>query len=275
MIFTDYTKFEQYIPTAVGSDISELRTYLDEAERWMKDKILGEALYNYMTANPDAPEHGTCELAICLMAYHTAIPFVDLIQTPNGFAVVRNANQAPASKDRVDALIKQTARRLSDTLDSLLSAILYIHDNLRTEWRKSFVSVLVTHYFFFTASELRQYTGHKELTREDFSKYHSELERIEAYCSRYISEDYMKVLFERFRDNALTTSDQYVWNALKTIAGLMLQEKEYYRVVENTINFMISNLADFPEYEASPAYRIKIGTKYENKKRHSTFFFGG
>ena len=274
MIFSDLEKFEHYIPTAVGSDVSELQTYLHEAEQWMKGRILGADLYAYMENNPNAPERTSCELAICLMAYHSAIPFVDLIQTPNGFAVVRNANQAPASKDRVDALIKQTERRLSDTLDSLLSAILYIHPVLHTEWRKSLASVMLTNLFFFTASELRQYTGNKDLTRNDFSTYHSDLERIETDCSRYISDDYMKVIFERFRDNALTASDQYVWNALKTIAGLMLQKKEYYRVMENTVNFMIANLSDFPEYEESPEYRIKVGTKYENKKNHSTFFFG-
>lgn len=275
MIFTNYEKFGTYIPTAAGSDIEELKTYLEEAEYWLRDHILGNELYAFIEADPAAKERNTCELIICLKAYREAIPFVDLIQTPNGFAVVRNTNQAPASKERVDALLKQTTWRLSETVDSMLSAILYIHADLHTEWRKSFASVALTQTFYFTARELRQYSGNKELTNNDFSTYFSELKSIEESCSRYISYDYMKVLFERFRDNLLSDSDRHVWNALKTIAGLILQKKEYYQLVENMVNFMVSNIGDFPEFENSFAYRLKMDAKYENQRNHPTFFFGG
>ena len=102
MILNDIEKFTYHVPTAEGSDLEELRTFVEEAEQWLSDKLTGPDLYGLISGLDETENLNDCaQAAVCLKAYETAVPFLDLIQTPNGFAVVSNSNQAPASRERV------------------------------------------------------------------------------------------------------------------------------------------------------------------------------
>jgi hypothetical protein len=85
----------------------------------------------------------------------------------------------------------------------------------------------------------------------------------------------MDELIEKRWTNALDVFDNYVYMGIQIIIGLMLQKAEYYHMIEGLLNYMENHPAEYPTYMESEEYRLKTSGKYENKKQHPTFFFGG
>ncbi len=89
-------------------------------EVWRMIQPMCERALKQLSGYPDGGEMATHkERVACLMAAREAIPHLDLAMTPHGFAVVRNENMVPASKDRVDALKESLRRSYTTALDAL------------------------------------------------------------------------------------------------------------------------------------------------------------
>lgn len=94
-------------------------------EVWRMIQPMYERALKQLSGYPDGREMAAHkERVACLMAAREAIPHLDLAMTPHGFAVVRNENLAPASKDRVDALKESLRRAHTMALDALQSQAL-------------------------------------------------------------------------------------------------------------------------------------------------------
>jgi hypothetical protein len=110
MILKTLDDFTRVIPTAAGTEhFEDFEPYIQSAELWVKYNILGKTLY-------DAIDSGTiiddnlmrlCQNVIGNHAYWDAIPFLDVIQTESGFAVISASGKVPASKERVERLRDQ------------------------------------------------------------------------------------------------------------------------------------------------------------------------
>ena len=277
-IFRDLEKFETYIPTAAGSDKKDLKPFLQEAEIWLKE-LLGEGLYDKIICISELPPEDQttilrdCELVICLKAYLSGIPFLDLIQTSNGFAVVSNASQAPASKERVERLLEFVQYRLTQALDELIRNV-FKDDQLRVLWKESAWFNWYTETVFLTSNSVRLHTGRKT-TFVEFERLHITLLDHQNEVCRFISRDYFNELIDKRREKNLSEYDKQALSELRTIIGMKLQSLDAYKMVESLVNFMIAHADKFPTYMASVEYKLKIEQKYENKRQHSTFFFNG
>jgi hypothetical protein len=200
---------------------------------------------------------------------------LDLIQTENGFAVVSNSNQAPASKERVERLLQFVTNRITSRLDRIL---LEIHSTgtYREEWKKaenifSFRNEIV----FLTTNELKEYTDNESLNYKDLDASHPSVLAYQSDLSNYISGAYIEELILKSSNHALTNFEQIVFHKIQTIIGLMIQKKHHYELIEKLVNYLIAHPDDCPTYLSSTEYRLKISKKYENKKHDPTFFFGG
>ncbi|MDR2913429.1 MAG: hypothetical protein LBV74_01105 [Tannerella sp.] len=274
MILENIEKFTDFVPTAAGSDIRELQPFITEAEQWFQDEWFGADLYNYISGLPDDNNLKTyATISICLRAYEQAIPFLDVIQTANGFAVVSNSNQAPASKERVERLIVYVVRRLSEALDRVVLLVMSAPESL-TEWKKSDIFLLRSSIVFLRTSELRNHSSNTVATYHDLDACRPLVSKHQITLSKYISESYLSELLNKFAENVLTNFDKSVFTTIQMIIGLMLQQKEYYPFVESLLNRLASHPDECLTYIASDAYRIKTGAKYENKKDDKTYFFG-
>ena len=288
-IFRDVERFTEYIPTAVGSNLEDLRPYLQEAEIWLKNELFGAPLYDKIVslsqALPVAPvppseiQEATdilkaAELVICLKAYLSGIPFLDVIQTPNGFAVVNNANHAPASKERVERLIKFVARRLTDALDVLIEYA-FSYSFYRDLWAQDEeLFNRHTEIVFIKTSELRRYSA-TSVTFVDLFTIRPLILSMQSEIAGYFSIAYLDELIEKRRDATLSVYDKRVFRAIQIIIGLKLQNASFYHMVEQELNYMIEHPDEYPTYIASVEYKLKISQKYENRRRHATFFFNG
>ena len=111
--------FEAYCPAfrdPLGETFANVRPYLDTATAELHERF---APGDHLDDVKDA-----AEAFVCYSASYEAIPALDLIATPNGFAVVSNQNLAPASKERVAALresYRQSKSRYTHGLIVLLT----------------------------------------------------------------------------------------------------------------------------------------------------------
>jgi hypothetical protein len=318
-IFRDVGRFTGYIPTAAGSDLDNLRPYLADAELWLRNEILGAPLYYAiltisLTPPGEAVFDGTfdytfdetippsdilkaTEEVICLKAYLSGIPFLDLIQTSNGFAVVSNSNQAPASKERVERLLEFVKRRLTDALDFLFE-FAFSYSTFRDLWKQAGeVFRRHTEIVFLTTGELKRYSANQSATFMDLLTLHPVILSIQADIAGYFSTAYMEELIEKRRNAGLSAFDIRILRSVQILAGLKLQrsgvlliEQEINRVeisqkkfaensadfhplIEQEVNYMTDHPAGYPTYMASAEYRLKVSRKYENEKEHATYMF--
>jgi hypothetical protein len=273
-ILDDIEKFTDYVPTASGSSLQELKPFLEEAEQWIQDKLTGPDLHDRIARLPATGAlKRNAQAVICLRAYETAIPFLDLVQTPNGFAVVSNQNQAPASKERVERLLAFVARRLTDALDKVICTI-HASEEYREEWKKAPAFKFRTEIVFLTTAELQNYTGNRQAGYQDLDASHPAVLHHQAKISGYISGNYLRELLQKRAGNSLSDFEQTVFRAVRSITGLLLQGEKHYPLIEELVNNLAANPGQCPTYIQSPEYRLKISQKYENRKNDPAFFFG-
>lgn len=107
--------FEMYCPAfrdPLGETFANVRPYLDASTADLHERFVPGA---HLDDVKDA-----AEAFVCYSAAYEAIPALDLIATPNGFAVVSNQNLAPASKERVAALRESCRQSKSRYVYSLI-----------------------------------------------------------------------------------------------------------------------------------------------------------
>lgn len=282
MLVDNKDLFVKYIPSVDGyeididdNNVSEffqtITPYLQESEREIINDLIGNDLYNIVKEHPTLKDH-LCLLISC-KAYYRAIPSLDLVHTPSGFAVVNTTNQAPASKERVERLLQWLNVRISDAIDQLILLLLG-NKIFRAEWAKSENFKYYTECLFLTASSYRRYINKKAL-REDLDENHSLILSYQSEISKMISKEYLDELIEKRRSGDLTEKDNQMITLIYPIIGLLIKgfASQAYWAQEDLVNAMVRNLDQYPTYEDSEAYRIKMSAKYRNKKEDSTFFF--
>lgn len=277
MIITTINQFIAYVPTASGTEFTAIEPFLKQAENELISLLLGKDLYQYL----ETAEEGNSILdktsqLLCFKAYKNAIPFVDLIQTPNGFGVVSNANVAPASKERVERLLSQVDKMV-DRLTDLLIAELMITDEALTEWAKLKKFNNLTNCLFCTGIELANYCAEAE-NRADFLKLKSKLLTAQKDdLSEAISIDYVAELIDQQRTNTVTETNEFVIENCKLILGKYAEkegEHEAEEMLNQLINFIEKSVDNYPTYKASAEYAIRHTAVYANKQTDPTFFFG-
>lgn len=276
MIINDIKQFEDVIPTALGIKFNTIKTYIDSAERTLKNDILGKDLYSKIDSIEDEELQTISKSYICLDAYNRAIPFLDLVQTANGFAVVSNTNLAPASKGRVDRLIAQTALRRDEVLENL---ICYLEESKQyhDDWKGSPSYSVISACLIQTAKELKHicsWTG----DRSDFLKMKPTLllcTKTELY--KCFGAELIEEIIEQQRDNDISPANSNIIESLKfCLANFAIaKNSEATRLRDMIVNFLDKDIESFPKYANSPEYKAKHAERFKNKKDSSVFIFGG
>ena len=120
-LITNQQTLEIYLPnqleTVEGehSLFTKITPWLKEAELWIEQYICHIGMINEQDQTFNLLQN-----IAALHAFALAIPSLDLILTPNGFGIVSNANVAPASKDRVERLVKSLIKQRNNILQHTL-----------------------------------------------------------------------------------------------------------------------------------------------------------
>jgi hypothetical protein len=278
MLINNLSDFLKSIPTAQGTEWAAIEPFVKAADRHTKSNLTGVNLYSFIEGITSDTNSLQDELRniIAYKAYKNAIPFVDLIQTQNGFGVVSNTNIAPASKERVERLIAQCEQQLDTATDMLILQISAVPAAL-SEWTKFSGFEELTNCIFQTGIDFCKYEKSDTLKRKTFLAAKNELLFFQnSEIAEVISFDFMDELMSQIRSNTLTLPNSKIVRKLKPILGLLVQQKdeEAEKLLRQLANLLDYSLSSFATYANSPEYAMKIAPKYLNKQTDSTFFFG-
>lgn len=271
MIKIDQDKFERFVLTATNSeaDIFEsLRDRIDISTKKLQSRILGNVLDIH-----ELPENMTVEAErfICMDAFADAIPLLDLILTENGFGVVSNQNQSPASRERVDVLRKQIRQSADDAMDNIINSLIS-HE----EWNKSAYAILLINSLYFTADQLRDYAGKPDAHRSDLLSLRTVICEAEELINRTISAQFFSYLLSRLREDSLEDYEVLLVWTLRNAIGFFINKQgaAFKRELDTVVNFLENNIEKFPVYKDSEAYKVKHFEYYKNEEDDSCYFFG-
>jgi len=275
MLIASIEDFTKSIPTATGSKWTDLVSFYNSADATIKALLVGTNLYDYIEALEDGEDLKTtlCNL-IAFQLYKNAIPFVDLIQTNNGFAVISNSNQAPASKERVERLILWCEQSIDLHTDLLIMQLMSSEAAL-AEWIKFKSFKTLTNCIFLTGIDFASYS--KYSTRADFLKMKPLILAAQKNdLSERLSIDYVAELIDQIRTNSLTETNEQVVDSCKLVLAKYAEKEEHEaeELLTQIVVMMEKTLTDYPTYAASAEYALKIAPKYQNKATDPTFFFG-
>lgn len=276
MIISTIDGFIEAIPTAQGTEFGVLKPYVSDAEtEIMSVHVLGKALFDHIAALDHTDQLWLLlRNTVANMAYRNAIPFVDLIQTNNGFAVVSSSNQAPASKERVERLIAQCDAMVDRNMDLLIIQIMATPVALG-KWEPDALK-LFTSCLFITGIDYAGSTMAK-CSRTDFLKAKPVmLNAQDTVLAPAISRAYLDELITKNRTREWGAVDLPVVDACKQILAMHVAGKDVSakkRLDQLLVN-MESMIDSFPTYKASAEYALKNSDKYVNKLEDPTFFFG-
>ena len=277
MIIENIDDFIKSIPTAEGTKFESIQPFIISSDSEIKTMFVGSDLYVYIEALEDTDSIKTnFQNLIAFTAYQNAIPFVDLVQTDNGFAVVSNSNLAPASKERVERLLQWCKQSIDKTTDLLIMQFIASPTAL-AEWKKCSRFNNLTNCFFFTGIDFANYAKTDNGSRADFLKAKGTLLTAQKNeLTERLSVNYITQLVEYNRSNLLTEKDAYVVDVCKLALAKFYEdnEKEAYELLTNLIVLIEKDLDNYPIYKSSAEYALKISPKYENKQSDPTFFFG-
>lgn len=281
--------FVKYIPTARGTHFEDIAPFIEEAKIWIEQEFFGRDLLSTIEAeDANSEAKKVVDSIICLKAYSTAIPFLDVVQTANGFAVVNNSNQAPASKERVERLLKHVQERLYFHVDNLIVCI-EAKTNYLDKWRLSSRFENLTDLIYWSGIEFLQYCGdsvESVANVADAIKHnipYKDLQRMRSMItgfqyqeiSSYISRVYLDDLINKRRLGTLTGEERKLIDNLKIIVALYIRNNSFKaeEQLKYIVNRMVTNIDSFPSYKESEEYKIKISERYQNQQDDATYFF--
>ena len=280
MLINSISDFTLAIPTAQGSDWPAIEPFVSAADDYVQTTLIGSDLQDHIAALTTDPNNlqSTLRNVIAYKAYREAIPFVDVIQTANGFGVVSNANIAPASKERVERLMAQCDQQLDNSIDLLIFKVMADAPAL-TEWKKFSLFEELTNCLFLTGIDFSGYSSDIAKKRKAFLDAKNDMVTAQStVLAPLISQDYLDELILQNRDNAITVENKLMLTNCKRVLALVAEEEdseEYIRKVLNHISFQLEKyITDYPTYAESAERALRVAPKYVNQKTDKTFFFG-
>lgn len=277
--------FESYCPAfrdPLGETFNNVRPYLDAATAELHERF---APGDHLDDVKDA-----AEAFVCYSASYEAIPALDLIATPNGFAVVNNQNLAPASKERVAALRESYRQSKSRYVSALIVLLTRFPDYVLP-------AALASLPLLPTASKCRDFglyaKGVSFFGEEEYAKVRPHLVEAEHRLAGLISEEQvehlrsMQWIYEtrtfRLNDTDLNAAEMRLLQLCREyltaeVVSRMENVETLWRGSLRTnaaviIDYVTRHEYELPIYAASSVAEANRTKPYENKANDPTFFF--
>ncbi len=268
MLINSIEQLKAYIPTVMGSSLDRYSVFLESAEQYLLTELIGETLFDKLStvaANPDAEppiEANTpdpkllrhCEQIVCLKGYLDAIPMLDLVETDTGFAVTSNPNLAPASQQRVAALVKGLEIRLSDSIELLLSFLETSIDHLG-DWAGCKAYTLNHDSFIFTLTEFRRYARY-EGSHLEWKKDLYKVTQAMMMIRNVISSELTDLILQQLKENSLSDVNQAIIEPLRHALAAFITGSDPMgmNMLSKARNILLASVDDYPEFKASKIY---------------------
>lgn len=276
LITTD-EQLRSHIPNIIASVkgevpfIERLALFLDLAEDWVKTTFTSESTFNTICGYTDNNNIKIlCSRLVVADALRRAIPSLDIVLTPNGFAVVNTSNLAPASKPRVDRLVGSMLAHRDDCIAALLPELPGASKWLASSQAQFFGATLFPDLAIIDSVGVA--TGSKW---EKYLELRSQVIDLEAsLAEEWLSPGLMSALRSENLRGDLTEKRSVIVRQVKAqILGYLKSGSFSSRRLADIVNRIRENKDDFPEWHRSETAKLFAPPVFRNEKKAKGYWF--
>jgi len=282
MFVTDIDTFKKYVPTVEIVPYKKLAPHIISANDDLCNDILGISLYEKQDEFTEAL-NPLCERFVCMRAYERAIPFLDLKQTEQGFAVIDTQGLIPASKERVAALVKASKADGDKAEDKLMLFLESMEaGELKDLWLDSDACTYLTDTYLSTFREFKRYCPSPPAevkipeNRREFAELRGNMRAaIQFKFIPVISDEFNSVLLEELRNNTISVENKRIIEPLKFATavyaiGLYAKSDEYLR---QALSILRNNPDAYELWKNSDVGKAELNRV--EKENDGSIYFGG
>lgn len=276
LITTD-AQLRAHIPNIIASVkgevpfIERLALFLDLAEDWVRTTFTSETTFNTICGYTDSnPLKVLTARLVVADALRRAIPSLDIVLSPNGFAVVNTSNLAPASKPRVDRLIGSMLSHRDDCIAALLPELVGASKWLTSSQADFFGATLFPDLDIVDA--VGGATGSKW---EKYLELRPQVIDLEAsLAEEWFSPELMSALrSENLRGDLTEKRSEIVRQVKAQVVGYLRSGSFNSRRLADIVNFIRLNAESFEEWHKSDTAKLFAPPVFRNEKKASGYFF--
>ena len=276
LITTD-AQLRSHLPNIIASVkgetpfIERLALFLDLAEDWVKTTFTSESTFNTICGYTDSnPLKVLTSRLVVADALRRAIPSLDIVLSPNGFAVVNTSNLAPASKPRVDRLIGSMLGHRDDCIAALLPGLVGASKWLTSSQADFFGATLFP--------DLRIVDAVGGATGSKWDRYlelRPQVIDLEAsLAEEWLSPELMAALrSETLRGDLPVKRHEIVRQVKAQVVGYLRGGSFNSRRLADIVNYIRLNAESFEEWHKSETANLFAPPVFRNEKKARGYFF--
>lgn len=276
LITTD-AQLRSHLPNIIASVkgetpfIERLTLFLDLAEDWVKTTFTSESTFNTICGYTDSnPLKVLTSRLVVADALRRAIPSLDIVLSPNGFAVVNTSNLAPASKPRVDRLIGSMLSHRDDCIAALLPGLVGASKWLTSAQADFFGATLFP--------DLRIVDAVGGATGSKWDRYlelRPQVIDLEAsLAEEWLSPELMSALRAATLHGDLPEKRHEIVRQVKAqVVGYLRGGSFNSRRLADIVNYIRQNAESFEEWHKSETAKLFAPPVFRNERKASGYFF--
>lgn len=251
----------------------KLAPFLALSEEWVKTTFTSEPTYNTICGYTDSnPVRIATARLVVADALRRAIPSLDVVFTPNGFATVGTQNLVAASKSRVDRLVGSMLTHRDDCIAALLPELPGASKWLNSDQASFFGATL-----FPTLEIVNQFPNSNSQSSkwERYLELRPQIIDLEAsLAEEWLSAELMSALRAENLRSDLTEKRGIVVRQIKAqIVGYLKAGSFNSRRFADIVNYIRLNDSDFEEWHSSDTAKLFAPPIFRNEKKASGYFF--
>lgn len=276
LITTD-EQLRSHLPNIIASVkgetpfIERLTVFLDLAEDWVRTTFTSETTFNTICGYTESnPLKVLTSRLVVADALRRAIPSLDIVLSPNGFAVVNTSNLAPASKPRVDRLIGSMLSHRDDCIAALLPGLVGASKWLTSSQADFFGATL------FPELAIVDSVGNVQGCRWDkYLELRPQVIDLEAsLAEEWLSPELMSALrSENLRGDLPPVRHDVVRQIKAQLIAYLHRGMFNSRRLADIVNIIRHRPSDFPEWHRSDTARLFTPPVFRNRKEAPGYFF--
>jgi len=252
----------------------KLAHFISLAEDWVISSFTGRGTFDSICALPDPdPLRMAVARLVVADALHRAIPSLDIVLTPNGFATVGTQNLSPASKSRVDRM----AGSMLSLRDELIAVVLQKLPSVQ-EWLSSDRALFFAETLFPDISIVLSLPPDNDDRRPKWDRYlelRPRLIDLEAsLADDWFSHELLGELRLANLYNALDETQRFLVEGIKAqIIHFLAHGSFSSRRLADLVNFIRHNPDTFKTWFNSTVAELFAPPVFRNKKDSPGYFF--
>mgnify|MGYP000458808371 CR=1 FL=1 len=275
-LITDQETLAPHIPNMIVNVKGEtalfdkIAVHLQAAEDWVIRTFTAQKSFTSIVGyTADNPIRTLTARLIVAEALRLALPSLDLVFTPNGFAVTQTTNLTPASKQRVDRLIGSLLALRDECISQLLPLLPGVSQWLNSDRADYFGGTL-----FPTLDIVEQVPGNTPKW-ERYLELRPQVIDLEAsLAEEWFSPELMSALRSENLRSDLTQPRKVVADQVKAqVVGYLKGGSFNSRRLADIVNYIRQREEEFAEWHGSETAQLFAPPVFRNKKNAPGYFF--